>query len=65
MLASYVLRLVTDELRANVLVGEVVSVETGRARPFNGVPELIAFCREDQDTVLPTTTPESSVTIGE
>ena len=46
MLASYVVRLVPEELTRGRFVGEVEDVATGVQRPIRDVAELVRFCVE-------------------
>lgn len=46
MLASYVVRLVPEELSHGRFVGEVEDVATGTHRAIRDVTELVRFCVE-------------------
>jgi hypothetical protein len=47
MLASFVLRLVPDELVLGRLVGQVVAIGSGNQQPVTSADDLVEFCREN------------------
>jgi hypothetical protein len=47
MLASFVLRLVPDELAEGRLVGQVVAIGSGNEQPVTSADDLVEFCREN------------------
>jgi hypothetical protein len=50
LLASYVLRLVPEELADGRLVGDIEVVSTGERRAVHGLDELLSFCVETYQT---------------